>query len=140
MLFRASDTVSGALNMEKVRIDKWLWAVRIFKTRQSASDACSRGHVTITGQRVKPSRMLSQGEEISVKRDGMDWIYGVKGCIEKRVGAKLGSEYRLDLTPEEDIEAYKNIKSINRTGVRREKGAGRPTKKERRDLDKLSDH
>ena len=69
---------------------------------------------------------------------GMDWIYGVKGCIEKRVGPKFVFEYRQDLTPEEAIETYRKIKAVNRSGPRREKGAGRPTKKDRRQVDKLA--
>lgn len=123
--------------MGKVRVDKWLWAVRVFKTRSMASDACSRGKVTMGGQRVKPSRMLFEGEKVCVKKDGMEWIYGVKGCIEKRVGAKLACDYREDLTPKEKTEEYRSIKAVNRAGPRREKGAGRPTKKERRQIDKI---
>ncbi len=125
------------MNEDKVRIDKWLWAVRIFKTRQLAAEACKKGNVKVEGQKVKSSRMVSVGDKIVVRKEGFDWEYGVAGCIEKRVGAKLVAEYRTDLTSEEKLEEIKTIKAANACTFKRPRGAGRPTKKQRREIDKV---
>ena len=122
---------------KKVRIDKWLWAVRIFKTRAMASDACARGKVIVNKQKVKPSRMISNGERVVVIRRGVEYVYEVLGCIEKRVGAKIVEEYRKDLTPEEEIERARMIAIANRPAIRRNKGTGRPTKKDRRQIERF---
>jgi len=125
------------MEREKVRIDRWLWAVRICKTRQSASEECRKGRVTINGKRVKPSRMISVDEKITVRKDGIDREYGVKGCIEKRVGPKSAGEYRDDLTPEEVIREHTAERDASKMIFSRPRGAGRPTKKDRRIIEKL---
>ncbi|MCA9394691.1 MAG: RNA-binding S4 domain-containing protein [Candidatus Omnitrophica bacterium] len=119
----------------RIRLDKWLWAVRICKTRAAATDLCKRQRVSVDGQNAKPSREIREGNLITVKRDGIDWQYKVLKCIDKRVGAKIAAECREDLTPKEDLKRLKEVKSS--WTPRRPKGEGRPTKKDRRDLDKL---
>jgi len=119
--------------LEKVRLDKWLWAVRICKTRAAAADMCKRQRVSVDGQKAKPSREVAPGQVITVRRDGIDWIYKVIKPIEKRVGAGIAKECREDLTPEEDLERLKSVRKV--WVPRRPKGAGRPTKKDRRDMD-----
>lgn len=125
-------------NSDKVRLDKWLWAVRICKTRSIATDLCKRQRVSVDGQIAKPSRDIRPEQIIKVKRDGIEWQYKVLRCIEKRVGAKVAVECRMDLTPEEDLRRLKEVK----TGwtPRRAKGEGRPTKKDRRAIDKLHEN
>jgi ribosome-associated heat shock protein Hsp15 len=122
-------------SLESVRVDKWLWAVRICKTRVIATDLCKRQKVFVDGQKTKPSREIKAGQMITVRRDGIDWQYQVLKCIEKRVGAKIALECRKDLTPQEQLDKLKVIKSG--WVPRRDKGAGRPTKKDRRDIDRL---
>lgn len=119
----------------QVRVDKWLWAVRVFKTRSLASEACKKKNVTIDGVSVKPSRIVKTGETISVKKSPITYSYLVKGLIQKRVGAKLVPEYMEDVTPENELEILKMQKDMS--WFNRSRGAGRPTKKERRDIDKL---
>ncbi|MCA9398523.1 MAG: RNA-binding S4 domain-containing protein [Candidatus Omnitrophica bacterium] len=120
---------------ESVRIDKWLWAVRICKTRLIAADLCKRQKVSIDGQYIKPSRDVKTGQVVTVKKDGIDWQYKILQCIDKRVGAKIAAACYEDLTPTEDVEKLKMIKSV--WVPRRAKGEGRPTKKDRRAIDKL---
>lgn len=122
--------------VKSVRIDKWLWAVRIFKTRSQAAEACKKGHVKIDGISIKPSRELKLNEEIIVRKHPINRKYRVKGLIEKRVSAKLAVEFVDDITPQEEIDKLMILK--NGGGhLHREKGAGRPTKRERRDIDKI---
>ena len=118
-----------------VRIDKWLWAVRICKTRPLAADLCKRQKVSVDGQPVKPSREVREGQLITVRRDGIEWQYRVLKCIEKRVSAPLAAGCREDLTTEEELDKLRAIKG----GFvpRRAKGDGRPTKKDRRAFDRL---
>lgn len=120
---------------ENIRLDKWLWAVRIAKTRSVATDLCKRQRVSVDGQTAKPSREVREGQLITVRRDGIDWQYKVLKCIDKRVGAKIAAECREDLTPEEDLQRLKEVKAG--WTPRRAKGEGRPTKKDRRAIDKL---
>lgn len=120
-----------------LRVDKWLWAVRIFKTRTMAGDACRAGKVKIQGQAVKPSRMLKIGEEIAVSIGPLNKTIQVIELIHNRVSAKLVPQSMLDLTPEEEYERIKFMHEM-KSGMR-ERGTGRPTKKDRRDLDKLSE-
>ena len=118
-----------------MRIDKWLWAVRIFKTRSQATEACRKGRVKINNKETKPGHSVRTGDVITVHKDNIDYTFRVKGLIAKRVSAPLAAENREDLTPPEELEK----KKIIRTGhyVFRPKGLGRPTKKERRMLDRL---
>ncbi len=117
-----------------IRIDKFLWAVRIFKTRGIAADACSKGRIIINEIHVKPSRLVTNDEIITVKKPPVNYIYRVIEPIENRVSAKLVEKYITDMTPEE--EKVKLI--IRQSGIvgYRDKGTGRPTKKERRLIDK----
>ena len=117
----------------QVRVDKWLWAVRFFKTRSSATEACKKGRVIIGGSQVKPSRMIRTGDIIQVKKPPVTYSYRVLQLTEKRMGAKLVSDYVLDITPEEDLRILEIQKHM--LWMKRDPGTGRPTKKERRDLD-----
>ncbi len=118
---------------DQVRVDRWLWAVRVFKTRSMASDACKKGRVIIDNISVKPSRVLKIDDIVYVKKNPVTYRYKVLQLIEKRVGAKLVSEFMLDVTPKEELEVLEVQKHMG--WFQREKGTGRPTKKDRRDLD-----
>lgn len=120
---------------ENTRIDKWLWTVRIFKTRSIAANACKKGHVLIDELAVKPSRNVVVGEIIKVKMPPIVKTYKVKALLSKRLGAKLVGDFVEDLTSEEELSKLEYSK--NDTFARRPHGAGRPTKKERRIIDKL---
>ena len=118
---------------EGVRIDKWLWAVRLFKTRSQASEDCRKGKVMIGGMPVKPSRELKIGETIQLKRPPITRSYKVLALTENRMGAKLVPEFVAETTPAAELEILEMQK--NMSFFNRERGTGRPTKKERRDLD-----
>lgn len=124
-------------DLSAVRIDKWLWAVRICKTRIMAADLCQRHKVSIDKQWVKPSREVRPGQIVYVRKDNIEWQFQVLKCIEKRVGAQLASQCRLDLTPKEEMDKLNMMKRS--WTPRRAKGTGRPTKKDRRALDRLLD-
>ena len=109
--------------MEEVRIDKWLWAVRIFKTRTAASEACKKGRVLIGGTAVKPSRNIRVGEVIKVRKPPVTYSFKVLGLAEKRMGARLVSEYMENVTPPGSMSCW----SLTGLRVRRStKGTGRP--------------
>ena len=117
----------------EARIDKWLWAARIFKTRSIASDACKNGRVTIGGMNVKPSRPVQVGEVVDVKKPPVTYSFRVLKCIEQRVGAKLLPEVYENVT---DPRQYEILEMSRISGfVDRARGTGRPTKKERRQMD-----
>lgn len=118
---------------EGVRIDKWLWAVRLFKTRSQASEECRKGKVMINGMPVKPSREIREGEEIQMRRPPITRTYKVIALTENRMAAKLVSEFMLETTPASELEILEMQKNMSVFG--RDPGTGRPTKKERRDLD-----
>jgi len=120
---------------EGVRIDKWLWSVRVFKTRNQATLACRSGKVRIGDQPVKPSREVKAGEMITVSLDSFRLTVRVLGLIERRVGARLADQYMEDLTPPEEYRKLQLRKDAG-SGYRL-RGLGRPTKKERRDIDIL---
>ncbi|MCF8359730.1 MAG: RNA-binding S4 domain-containing protein [Prolixibacteraceae bacterium] len=120
-----------------VRIDKWLWAVRVYKTRSMASEACRKGRVVIDGIEVKPSREVHAGTVVEVKKQPVVYRYKVLQVTEKRMGAKLVPEFMEDITPAENLEILEMQKYMQWSG--REKGKGRPTKKERRDIDNFLD-
>ena len=117
----------------EARIDKWLWAARIFKTRSIAADACKNGRVTISGTNVKPSHMVKVGETVCVRKPPVTYSYKILKTIEQRVGAKLIPEVYENVTTADQYE----LLEMNRISgfVDRARGAGRPTKKERRSLD-----
>lgn len=114
------------------RIDKWLWAARVYKTRSLATEACRAGKVKIDGVAVKPSREVHQGMVIHVQSGPLTRTLKVIKLLHNRVGAKLVSEYLHDLTPPGE---YAKLESIKDQPFRRGRGTGRPTKKERRDMD-----
>lgn len=119
----------------EARIDKWLWAVRVFKTRTLASDECKKGRVMMKGQQVKPSRMVKEGDIVEVKRNHIVYSFKVIQPIEKRVSAKLAAEAMLNVTAPDQ---YELLEMSRISGfIDRAKGTGRPTKKERRDLDEF---
>ncbi|MCI7309614.1 MAG: RNA-binding S4 domain-containing protein [Prevotella sp.] len=123
--------------MSEARIDKWLWAARIFKTRSIAADACKNGRVTLNGSNVKPSRMVKEGEVISVKKPPIVYSFKILKAIEQRVGAKLVPEIYENVT---DPKQYEILQMSRISGfVDRAHGTGRPTKKERRALDAFID-
>ena len=118
---------------DTARIDKWLWASRIFKTRSLAANACKNGRVTINGVNVKPSHMVKTGETVSVKKPPVTYSFKILQCIEQRVGAKLIPGIYEKVTDPKQYE----ILEMNRISgfIDRARGTGRPTKKERRSLD-----
>jgi ribosome-associated heat shock protein Hsp15 len=122
---------------ENIRIDKFLWAVRIFKTRSLASDACRKGKIIINNIQVKPSRIITVNETIIVKKLPLVYSYSVTEPIENRVSAKLVHLYVNDITPEEERAKLLN-RELSGFGYRN-KGSGRPTKKERRNIDRLNE-
>ena len=118
---------------ESARIDKWLWAARIYKTRSLAADACKNGRVTMKGQNMKPSHMVKVGEVVSVKKPPITYSFKILKAIEQRVGAKLLPEIYENVT---DPKQYELLEMSRISGfVDRARGTGRPTKKERRALD-----
>lgn len=119
---------------KSVRIDKYLWAVRVYKTRSLASEACRKGRVTIDEMPAKPSRMVKAGEEIQVKKMPIVYSYRILDPIEKRVSAKIVDNHVKNITPEEELH---KLKLQDDFYTKRDRGAGRPTKKERRLLDDL---
>jgi ribosome-associated heat shock protein Hsp15 len=122
---------------DTARIDKWLWAARVYKTRSLAANACKNGRVTIEGVNVKPSHMIKRGEVISVKKPHITYSYMVLDCIEQRVGAKLLPDVYKNVT---DPKQYELLEMSRISGfVDRARGTGRPTKKERRALDSFVD-
>lgn len=122
---------------DEARIDKWLWAARIFKTRSIAADACKNGRVTINNVNVKPSHMVKAGETVSVKKPPITYSFRILKPIEQRVGAKLIPEIYENVT---DPKQYELLEMSRISGfVDRARGTGRPTKKERRALDAFTD-
>ena len=115
-----------------MRIDKYLWAVRVFKTRNKASQACKNDRVFVGEQAVKPSRDVKKGDIIQVKQNPVTYSYRVLGFLSKRVSAKLAVQYVEDVTPAEEKEKLEQVKRMKKYD--RPKGWGRPTKKERRKL------
>jgi ribosome-associated heat shock protein Hsp15 len=123
--------------IEVVRLDKWLWAVRIFKTRNQSTEACRRGRVLVNGMPAKASKEMSIDDRITVRKPPVVYSYRVKELIERRVSAKLVPQYLEDLTSLEELDKLKVNEAFFFT---RERGTGRPTKKDRRLMDKLKDN
>lgn len=123
--------------MKKVRIDKWLWSVRIYKSRTMATDACKSGRVKIADKSVKPSFLVERGALVRVNKNGFNLQYKVIDLIEKRVGAPLAVVCYENLTPADELNKYNEWFIGKARPEIREKGAGRPTKRERRDIDKF---
>lgn len=121
--------------MEQCRIDKWLWSTRIFKTRSQATDACKKGNVKVNDQEVKPSRNVAIDDIITVNLKVFVKTVKVLDLLEKRVSAKLVDQYIEDLTPQEEYDKPRIMREVNYEY--RERGLGRPTKKQRRLIDQL---
>ena len=119
---------------EKLRLDKYLWAIRLFKTRSQAADACDKGKVKFNGDNVKAARTVSINDEYEVKTEAKRWRIKVTGLLEKRVQYSEAIKFYTDITPPEEIERLQYQAASFHTGKRQSK-IGRPTKKERRDLD-----
>lgn len=123
--------------MTEVRIDKWLWATRIFKTRTIATDACKLGRVTISGMNVKPSRLIKAGDVIAVKKPPITYTFEVLDVLQNRVGAKLVPNYLRNITSRDQLELLEMVKIDG--FVNRRKGMGRPTKKDGREMKEFTD-
>lgn len=122
---------------EKLRIDKYLWSIRIFKTRTLAADACKAGRVKLNGQNIKPSHEVKVGETYQISKGIEKKVVKVTGLLENRTDAKTAVQFYEDLTPVEETYSYKS--AFHAPVVRRDHGTGRPTKKDRREIDDLQD-
>jgi ribosome-associated heat shock protein Hsp15 len=122
---------------ESVRVDKWLWAVRIFKTRSQATEACKKGHVSMGDSTLKPSRMVHVGETIQVRKPPITKSLKILALAGKRMSAKLILDFVEDVTPHEETELLEMQKNMR--WIARDRGTGRPTKKDRRELDDFFD-
>ena len=118
---------------EKLRIDKYLWAIRLFKTRSLTADACNSGKVKCNGVNVKPSKMVNIADQYEVKTEAKKWLIEVTGLLHNRVQFAEAVKYYIDLTPEEQKEKIQSSSFVFNTGKRKSK-KGRPTKKEKRNL------
>ncbi len=119
--------------MATARLDKWLWAVRLFKTRSTAADACKKGRISVNGAQAKAAHTVKEGDEVSVHKPPVTYTFRVKQAIEKRIGAKSVPEMLDNITAPDQME----LLEMNRISgfVNRAKGTGRPTKKDRRELE-----
>ena len=122
---------------DQARIDKWLWAVRIYKTRSIAAEACKKGHISIGDRTAKPAHNIRVGDIVNVKKAPITYSFRVLKCAENRVGAKLVPELMENITSQEQYEILEMSKISG--FIDRQQGTGRPTKKERRDLDSFVD-
>lgn len=123
---------------DQARIDKWLWAVRIYKTRSIAAEACKKGHISIGDRTVKPAHMVRVGDVVLVKKSPITYSFRVLKAAENRVGAKLVPELMENITPQEQYEILEMSKISG--FIDRQRGTGRPTKKERREIDSFIDN
>jgi ribosome-associated heat shock protein Hsp15 len=123
---------------EKLRIDKYLWAIRLFKTRSQAADACDKGRVKYQGNAAKASRIVTIGDEYEVKTEARKWVIKVTDLLHNRVQYTEAIKYYIDITPAEELDRIKFEASVFHTGKRQSK-IGRPTKKERRDIEGFMD-
>ncbi|MGYP001172800371 len=126
-------------DLNKVRLDKWLWAVRLFKSRTMATDACKAGKIKLNGHSLKPSFMITVGETIEVKKNGFNLIFKVNQLLEKRVSAVLAAPCFEDLTPADELNKYRDWFTGKAGAEFRDRGEGRPTKKDRREIDEFKD-
>ncbi|MDA8692610.1 RNA-binding S4 domain-containing protein [Saprospiraceae bacterium] len=127
------------MDKQKMRVDKWLWCVRIFKSRSKATDACKKGHISIEENRLKPSFLIKIGQIINVKKDGYLLTFKINDLLKSRVSAVLAQPCYDNLTPEEELNKFKNWYMGKAKSEFRERGEGRPTKKERREIDGYKD-
>lgn len=124
---------------DKTRIDKWLWAVRIFKSRTLATDTVKKGNCTVNQKKAKPSTDVTEGDVVVVSKNGFNLEFKVLNVIKKRVGAPIAQTCYIDQTSEEELNKYKAWFVGKSATEFREKGAGRPTKRDRRDLSKFKE-
>jgi len=122
---------------EEVRIDKYLWAIRVFKTRSEATDACKGGKIRVNGNDIKPSKTVKPGDVISARKGAVCYTYKVLALVEKRQGAKLVPNYAENITPQEELDKLRH--PVETFFLKRDAGSGRPTKKDRRQMDMLWD-
>jgi len=120
-----------------MRIDKYLWCTRYFKTRSIATEACKKGHIKLNGTNVKPSKDVYSGEKLTIRKNQINYEIMVLGIPKSRVGAKLVDLYRKDITPQEAFDNQELLKYSK--DYYRKKGTGRPTKKDRRNIDEYTD-
>lgn len=123
--------------MTEVRIDKYLWSIRVFKTRSEATDACKGGKIRVNGADIKPSKMVKVGDTIVARKGAVTYTYKVLDLIDKRQGPKLVPNYAENLTPPEELAKLRA--PIETFFLKRDRGAGRPTKKDRRQMEALWD-
>jgi ribosome-associated heat shock protein Hsp15 len=123
---------------ERLRLDKYLWSIRLFKTRSEATEACSKGKVKYNGDAAKPSKAVSAGDEYEVKTEAKRWRIKVTGLLDHRVQYSEAINFYIDITPAEEIERLQYQSASFNTGKRQSK-IGRPTKKQRRELDDFLD-
>ena len=121
--------------MEEVRIDKYLWSIRAYKTRSEATTACNGGKVRLNGADVKPSKAVKIGDVIVVRKGAVTYTYKVLSLVDKRQGAKLVSEFAENLTPQEELDKLRA--PVETFFLKRDRGTGRPTKKDRRQMESL---
>lgn len=119
-------------------MDKYLWAIRVFKTRGDATDACKGGKIRINGADIKPSKAVRPGDVITVRKGAITFTYRVLAAVDKRQGAKLVPQYAENITPEEELAKLKA--PVETFFLKRDRGTGRPTKKERRQMESLWDN
>jgi ribosome-associated heat shock protein Hsp15 len=123
--------------LEKIRVDKWLWSVRIFKSRTQATTACKSGKVKVDGEVVKASTLIEVGQKLDVRKNGFHLEYKVLELIQKRVGAPIAQKCYEDLTPAEELNKFQDWFVGKGAAERRTRGAGRPTKRERREIERF---
>ena len=122
------------MEKEKLRLDKYLWSIRLFKTRSQAADACDRGKVKFAGDNAKASRNVNVGDEYEVNTEAKRWVIKVVGLLDHRVQYSEAITFYTDITPAEELDRIKFQAAVFNTGKRMSK-VGRPTKKDKRDLD-----
>jgi ribosome-associated heat shock protein Hsp15 len=125
--------------MNEVRVDKWLWSIRLFKSRTIATEACKEGKIKLGENYLKPSHEIKVGDLLTVFKEGFRLQIKVKDILAKRVSATLAKNFYENLTPEEELNKYKSWFVGKAAAEMRAKGAGRPTKKERREIDDFKD-
>ena len=126
------------MEKEKIRIDKYLWAIRLFKTRSQAADACDKSKVKLNGENIKASKTVSVGDEYEVKTETKRWVIKVTGLLDHRVQYSEAITYYTDITPADELDRIKFQAAVFHTGKRMSK-QGRPTKKDKREIDGFMD-
>ncbi len=126
------------MEKEKLRIDKYLWAIRLFKTRSQAADACDKSKVKLNGENIKASKTVNVGDEYEVKTEAKKWVIKVTGLLDHRVQYSEAIVYYTDITPAEELDKIKFQAAVFNTGKRMSK-QGRPTKKDKREIDGFMD-